>query len=164
MALVTFCGFPCSGKTTRAEQLATFLQHKLAAPTTHPSLARLKVIIINDESLNLSKSAYDGKHALAQLSERGQLRADLHHHPPPADSRAEKPARATLFSAVTRVLNRDNIVIVDAMNYIKGSRYQMYCQVREASARNCTVSLPRFAVLPSKLFTAFLCRGEVQAV
>jgi protein KTI12 len=57
------------------------------------------------------------------------------------DSRAEKPARATLFSAVVRVLSKDNIVIVDAMNYIKGSRYQMYCAAREASVRTCTVSL-----------------------
>lgn len=56
------------------------------------------------------------------------------------DSRAEKPARATLFSAVVRALNKETIVIVDAMNYIKGSRYQMYCAAREASVRPCTVS------------------------
>lgn len=56
------------------------------------------------------------------------------------DSRAEKPSRATLFSAVVRAMNKETIVIVDAMNYIKGSRYQMYCAAREASVRTCTVS------------------------
>ena len=56
-----------------------------------------------------------------------------------SDSKSEKPARATLFSAVIRVLNRETIVIVDAMNYIKGSRYQMYCAAREVGARVCTV-------------------------
>jgi hypothetical protein len=57
-----------------------------------------------------------------------------------SDSRQEKPARATLLSAVQRSLNRDTIVIVDAMNYIKGSRYQMYLTARELSCRVCTVS------------------------
>ena len=58
-----------------------------------------------------------------------------------SESRLEKPARATLFSAVIRVLNKETIVIVDGMNYIKGSRYQMYCAAREVGARVCTVCL-----------------------
>lgn len=57
-----------------------------------------------------------------------------------ADSRAEKPARATFYSAVIRAMGKDTIVIADGMNYIKGSRYQMYCQAREVSVRTCTVS------------------------
>lgn len=55
------------------------------------------------------------------------------------DARAEKPARAALFSAVQRSLAKEAIVIVDAMNYIKGSRYQMYCEAREVGVRTCTV-------------------------
>lgn len=37
------------------------------------------------------------------------------------------------------------------MNYIKGSRYQMYCAAREMQLRNCTVRflLLLFADLPS---------------
>ncbi len=57
-----------------------------------------------------------------------------------ADSRAEKPARATFYSAVIRAMGKDTILIADGMNYIKGSRYQMYCQAREVSVRTCTVS------------------------
>lgn len=48
--------------------------------------------------------------------------------------------RATLLSAVIRTLNKETIVVVDAMNYIKGSRYQMYLSAREMSVRICTVS------------------------
>jgi protein KTI12 len=134
MAMITLAGYPASGKTTRAQELVEYLRTRLADPSTPPSFARLKPVLINDESLSLSKSVYDGAYT---------------PFPPPVstssphtrrvDARAEKPARATLFSAVQRHLNKDNIVIVDAMNYIKGSRYQMYCAAREMQVRTCTV-------------------------
>ncbi|SGY63520.1 BQ5605_C007g04804 [Microbotryum silenes-dioicae] len=114
MALVTFVGYPSSGKSTRAQELQRLLAVKLAHPSTPPHLAKLQVVMISDESLHISKSAYD-------------------------DSRTEKPARATLFSAAVRVMRSDTIAIIDAMNYIKGSRYQMYCAAREAGIRTCTV-------------------------
>ncbi|BGO93823.1 kti12, chromatin associated [Rhodotorula toruloides] len=111
MAMITVCGYPCSGKTTRALQLVSFLEHRLndtATPARHRSAS--KVVLINDESLGIAKAAYD-----------------------------EKPARAALFSAVQRSLAKDTIVVVDAMNYIKGSRYQMYCAAREIGVRTCTL-------------------------
>ncbi|GAA5922170.1 hypothetical protein JCM3775_003514 [Rhodotorula graminis] len=114
MAMITICGFPCSGKSTRAQQLADFLQAKLADPLCPPHHRARKVVLLNDESLGILKRSYD-------------------------DARAEKPARATLFSAVQRNLARDAIVIVDAMNYIKGARYQMYCEAREVGVRTCTL-------------------------
>ncbi|GAA5912780.1 Kti12p [Sporobolomyces salmoneus] len=114
MALVTISGFPCAGKTTRARQLENHLSARLSQPDCPAHLVKAKVLVINDESLSLSKAVYD-------------------------DGRAEKPARASLFSAVQRHLGPDCIVIVDAMNYIKGSRYQMYCQAREIQVRNCTI-------------------------
>lgn len=55
------------------------------------------------------------------------------------DSRSEKPARGVLFTALQRHLGNDRIVLVDALNYIKGFRYQMYCAAREAKVRVCTV-------------------------
>ena len=36
------------------------------------------------------------------------------------DAKAEKEVRATLKSAVLRVLSRDGVVILDSLNYIKG--------------------------------------------
>lgn len=38
-----------------------------------------------------------------------------------------------------RAMGQDTILIVDAMNYIKGFRYQMYCAAREQKLRVCTV-------------------------
>ncbi|BGP42304.1 kti12, chromatin associated [Rhodotorula kratochvilovae] len=100
MAMITLCGYPCAGKTHRAQQLASYLEAKLADPSTPPQHRARKVVLINDESLGLAKRVYD-------------------------DARAEKPARAALFSAVQRNLARDAVVLIDAMNYIKGSRYQI---------------------------------------
>lgn len=54
MALVTISGFPSCGKTTRSKQLQLLLQEKQSLP----------VVLVNDESLNLSRSAYDGALAL----------------------------------------------------------------------------------------------------
>lgn len=55
------------------------------------------------------------------------------------DSRSEKSARATLFAAIQRQMGQDTILIVDALNYIKGFRYQLYCAAREFKLRVCTV-------------------------
>ncbi|KAG2130798.1 chromatin associated protein KTI12 [Suillus bovinus] len=50
----------------------------------------------------------------------------------------EKTARATLFTAITRHIYKDTILIVDGMNDIKGFRYQLYCKAREAGVRVAT--------------------------
>ena len=41
-----------------------------------------------------------------------------------------------------RQMAQDLILIVDAPNYIKGYRYQMYCAARELKLRVCTVRNP----------------------
>ncbi|KAN0134033.1 Chromatin associated protein KTI12 [Lactarius tabidus] len=112
MALVTFSGYPCSGKTRRATQLKDHLESRLADPSYSGS--PLKVIVLSDDTLNIDRSSYN-------------------------DSRSEKPARAMLFTAVQRQMGRDTILIIDALNYIKGFRYQLYCAAREFKLRVCTV-------------------------
>jgi protein KTI12 len=52
MALVTFSGYPASGKSTRAAQLKAQLD--LILPS------HLSVLVVSDESLNIPPSAYDG--------------------------------------------------------------------------------------------------------
>ncbi|KAJ6499385.1 chromatin associated protein KTI12 [Mycena sanguinolenta] len=106
MALVTFSGYPASGKSTRAAQLKLQLDHILPD--------HLSAVVVSDESLNIPPSVYD-------------------------DSRLEKPARGALFTAVQRLIAQDKVVIVDAPNYIKGFRYQLYCAAREMKLRVCTV-------------------------
>ncbi|KAJ7045424.1 chromatin associated protein KTI12 [Mycena alexandri] len=74
----------------------------------------LSLVTVSDESLNIGPSVYD-------------------------DSRAEKPARGALFTAIQRLMAQDTVLIVDAPNYIKGFRYQLYCAAREMKLRVCTV-------------------------
>ena len=76
MVLLTISGFPSSGKTTRARELAAFFDTKIAASDV-PAIKRLKVAVINDESLNLSKTAYDGTFSdcsMPRTDARGQPR------------------------------------------------------------------------------------------
>jgi protein KTI12 len=47
MPLITFCGPPCSGKTTRAQELRDFI--------LHASEGRFKVVLINLETLSLDR-------------------------------------------------------------------------------------------------------------
>ncbi|KAI0044213.1 chromatin associated protein KTI12 [Auriscalpium vulgare] len=112
MALITLSGYPSSGKTRRVTQLKAHLQQRLQDPSYNGP--KLTVAVISDDSLNIDRNAYD-------------------------DSRAEKPARGALFTAMQRQMGQDTILIVDAMNYIKGFRYQMYCAAREFKLRVCTV-------------------------
>jgi len=113
MALITFSGYPSSGKTRRAIQLKDHLDRRLADPS-YSSLGGQKVVVLSDDSLNIDRSSYN-------------------------ESRLEKPARAALFAAVQRQMGQDTILIVDSLNYIKGFRYQLYCAAREFKLRVCTV-------------------------
>jgi protein KTI12 len=55
MALVTFSGYPSSGKTHRAIQLKEHLERRLSYNSQE-----LKVVILSDDSLNIDRSSYDG--------------------------------------------------------------------------------------------------------
>ncbi|CAE6435919.1 unnamed protein product [Rhizoctonia solani] len=112
MALVTFSGFPSSGKTRRTDQLRAYLEQKLQENNEETN--GWKVSVLSDEMLNIPKSSYD-------------------------ESRLEKPARSALLSAIVRDLSKNTILIVDSLNYIKGFRYQMYCAAREVGVRVATV-------------------------
>ncbi|KAB5590746.1 Protein kti12 [Ceratobasidium theobromae] len=112
MALVTFSGYPASGKTHRAHQLKSYLEQKIQRDD-NPNVKAYKVVILSDGSLNI-----------------------------PRNSRLEKPARSALLSAIVRDLSKTTILIVDSLNYIKGFRYQMYCAAREVGVWVATVGCP----------------------
>ncbi|KAF2087458.1 chromatin associated protein KTI12 [Saccharata proteae CBS 121410] len=113
MPLILISGYPSSGKTRRALQLKHFFEERITQ-ASDPRLARLKVHHINHQSLGLSR--------------------DVYH-----TARAEKDARATESSAIKRVLGRDDVVIADGMNYIKGFRYQLYCEAKAMHTPSCVV-------------------------
>lgn len=56
-----------------------------------------------------------------------------------ANMNAEKNLRGILRSEVDRSLSRDNIIIVDSLNSIKGYRYELWCLARAAGVRYCVV-------------------------
>jgi protein KTI12 len=55
------------------------------------------------------------------------------------EAKSEKPARGAFYSAIQRALSKDDIVIADGMNYIKGFRYQLYCEAKALSTPHCVV-------------------------
>lgn len=113
--LVLISGYPSAGKTTRALQLKEFFASKIAGSAADARAGKLRVHLINDQSLGLSRLVYH-------------------------TAKAEKDARAEEYSAVKRVLSRDDIVIADGLNYIKGFRYQLYCEAKAVQTPSCVVS------------------------
>ncbi|EWC46602.1 hypothetical protein DRE_04089 [Drechslerella stenobrocha 248] len=115
MPLIMMSGFPASGKTTRAHQIKGFFESKISELSpTDPRIARLKVHIVSDDSLGLSREAY-------------------------REARPEKDARATFYAAIKRLLSQNDIVIADGMNYIKGYRYQLHCEAKALLTPSCVV-------------------------
>ena len=112
--LLLLTGYPSSGKTHRAHQLLAYLRSRIASASSTLT-SRLQVIHINDQTLNIPRSAY-------------------------REAKTEKEARAAFYSAVKRALGRDTIVVGDGLNYIKGFRYQLYCEAKGVRTTNCVVS------------------------
>jgi protein KTI12 len=54
-------------------------------------------------------------------------------------SNEEKKTRGFLLAAVERLLTKEDVVIADGMNYIKGLRYQLYCVARAVGTPHCVV-------------------------
>lgn len=52
---------------------------------------------------------------------------------------AEKNLRGMVRSEVDRSLSKDNIIIVDSLNNIKGYRYELWCLARAAGTRYCVL-------------------------
>ena len=117
MQLVIISGFPCAGKTYRSLQLIQNFEERISS-STDPKISKLKVHHIKDESLGVSR--------------------DVYH-----TARTEKDARAEEMSAVKRLLGRDSIVVADGLNYIKGYRYQLFCEAKALQTPSCVVMFQR---------------------
>jgi protein KTI12 len=111
--LILISGFPSSGKTYRSQQLLDFFRRKISE-SEDAKVKKLKLHHIDDQGLGLSRHVY-------------------------ATAKAEKDARAAFSSAIKRVLGRDAIVVADGMNYIKGFRYQLYCEAKAVQTPSCVV-------------------------
>ncbi|XP_063953699.1 protein KTI12 homolog isoform X1 [Lytechinus pictus] len=55
------------------------------------------------------------------------------------DSKKEKEARGKLKSSAQRLLSKDDVIILDSLNYIKGFRYELYCAVKSSQTPHCVI-------------------------
>ncbi|KAI1302641.1 chromatin associated protein KTI12 [Xylaria venustula] len=126
MPLIIITGLPTSGKSTRANQLHTYLSERIRAATPSGATPKHRLHLISDQALSISRSVYD----LAAL---------------PAHTRSanasEKDARAAIYGAVKRVLSDKDIVILDGLNYIKGWRYQLFCESKAVRTPSCILQI-----------------------
>ena len=51
----------------------------------------------------------------------------------------EKRVRGEIKSEAVRKIHRDDVLILDGLNYIKGFRYELYCASKAAKTTQCTV-------------------------
>ncbi|XP_013777563.1 protein KTI12 homolog [Limulus polyphemus] len=56
-----------------------------------------------------------------------------------SDFRLEKELRSELKSDVQRTVSKDVVVILDALNYIKGYRYELYCVSKAIKTTHCVI-------------------------
>lgn len=99
------CGYPCSGKTRRAQELRDYFTQNTGR----------KVHIVGDEDQGIDKNSVY------------------------ADSQKEKNLRGALRAEVERKVNKDDIVILDSLNYIKGYRYELFCLIKHTQTPHCLV-------------------------
>lgn len=111
MPLVLFTGYPSSGKTTMAHKLIQLLQKKI---DSEPSLSNYSIVYHSDETLGITHQDY-------------------------VTSQDERKLRSKIISVVRRDLSRNKIVIVDSLNYIKGFRYQLHCEVKNVMTTYCLI-------------------------
>ncbi|XP_035251560.1 protein KTI12 homolog [Anguilla anguilla] len=105
MPLIVMCGFPCSGKSRRAEELKEYFLKS----------TERKVFVVGDETVGIiNNSVY-------------------------ADSQKEKNLRGSLRAEVERKVSKDDIVILDSLNYIKGYRYELFCLIKHTQTPHCLV-------------------------
>ncbi|PWN41116.1 KTI12-domain-containing protein [Ceraceosorus guamensis] len=129
MALVIVCGLPCSGRTTRSEQLKSYFEARISGEASSRTKA-------NSDVGSSTFSASHGIKRTAILSD-ATLCTEQKCRSVYTLQATEKPARAAYLSLVVRHLTRDTIVIADggAGTNIKGFRYQLWCAAREAGVR-----------------------------
>ncbi|XP_059618396.1 protein KTI12 homolog [Phlebotomus argentipes] len=121
MPLIILSGIPSSGKTTRAQQLEKFFREE----------KNLTVHVVSENKC---------------CRKHNFLKNDLF-----SDSQKEKIIRASLKSEVGRLQNTKDVVILDASNYIKGYRYELYCQAKGGRVTQCTI-LCNLPVVQAKAF------------
>ncbi|ODV59143.1 Kti12p [Ascoidea rubescens DSM 1968] len=114
MPLVIFTGLPSSGKTTIAQKLISLLNEKISSLPPGAPGANYKVIYHSDKTLGITQEDY-------------------------RESLTEKASRNLQMSMVKRDISSTNIVILDSPAYIKGFRYQLFCEAKQTQTTHCVI-------------------------
>ncbi|KAE8351700.1 chromatin associated protein KTI12 [Aspergillus coremiiformis] len=114
MPLIILTGYPCSGLTHRAHQLSTGLQETQETLFANTDKPRYKIHIVSTHDTSHPRTVYD-------------------------NARTEKEARGIAYARARRLLGKDTFVILDGMNYIKGYRYQLWCEAKALGTTCCVV-------------------------
>ncbi|KAI2626600.1 chromatin associated protein KTI12 [Hypoxylon sp. NC1633] len=122
MPLIIITGYPTSGKTTRAKQLHEYLAERVK----ESSPAKYRLHLISDQTLSIPRAVYD-------------LSATPAHTR--SANASEKDARASIYGTVKRVLSDRDIVVLDGLNYIKGWRYQLFCEAKAVRTPSCVLQI-----------------------
>ncbi|KAJ9605486.1 kti12, chromatin associated [Cladophialophora chaetospira] len=128
MPLIIITGLPCSGKTHRAQQIANSLT-TLISSSTDSSISKRTVQIISSYHASSDPDTPD-----VSTNDETSLRDQIY-----TSASLEKTARGSEFSAIKRAISKDNIVIADGLNYIKGYRYQLWCEAKAVGTKCCVV-------------------------
>ncbi|XP_064422143.1 protein KTI12 homolog isoform X1 [Latimeria chalumnae] len=56
-----------------------------------------------------------------------------------ADPQKEKNLRGALRAEVERRINKEDVVVLDSLNYIKGYRYELFCLIKHAQTPHCLI-------------------------
>ncbi|KXX77177.1 Protein kti12 [Madurella mycetomatis] len=126
--LIIITGLPTSGKSTRARQLHAYLSERISSSSQQQQQQQYRLHLISDATQSIPRSVYD-------LSP-SQLPAHVR-----SANASEKDARAAIYAAVKRVLSPRDIVVLDGLNYIKGWRYQLFCEAKNARTPSCVLQV-----------------------
>lgn len=116
MPLILFAGYPSSGKSTWVQKIASLLNEQIATAAKGEPGHGMKVVVHSDESLGIDHDMY-------------------------IESVTEKAARGAQMSAVRRDISKNTILLLDGMNYIKGFRYQLYCEAKNTGSTYCVAQV-----------------------
>lgn len=115
MPLITFTGLPCSGKSKWAKELVSELEKRIeAAKESNAPGHNYNIVYHSDESIGVNPESYK-------------------------ESATEKSARGAQMSAVKRDLSRSTFVILNSLSYIKGFRYQLFCEAKGVVTPHCVI-------------------------
>ncbi|KAL5110257.1 hypothetical protein TcWFU_004511 [Taenia crassiceps] len=154
MPLILLCGYPCSGKSVVATRLASLLSEQDLDCV-------VKVISEADIARTISPNDCSEQDSRITIFANASL---------------EKQLRSQIKSQTGRILSRKKgssalCVLVDANNYIKGYRYEMYCLAKATrqqqaivycttSEATCRANNARATRYPEELFTDLVNRFE----